>query len=251
MFDKMTTGGGRRMRLLTIAGLVLAPVLVLSACSGSSSGGAPKATPSSPGVAFETQSATAILAAAKTDATAQGSVHDDAHGQVGGLALTGKLDVSATEGTQLSHFGTHPIEEVFTGGVAYVRGDSFTLEQIVGLTHAQAIQYAGKWLAVHAGDPAYADAIDGMTMASGLHTTLDLVSAKSIGTSTVNGLQVVGISGRDPEGDNETVYIRVASPHLPVTSHSSGSDANVDETFSRWGEPVHASVPPGAVRAPH
>jgi hypothetical protein len=252
MFDRMTTRGWPTVRLRSIAGLLSAPVLILTACSSSSSGGSHTTPTAIATTAFATQSATAILAASKADAEAKGSVHDEGRGQVGGgLSLVGHIDVNATEGTQSSQFGPHPVNEIFAGGVAYVRADAFALEQVVGLTHAQASQYAGKWLAFHAGDAGYADAIDGMTLASGLHTTLDLVSAKTVGTSTVNGVQVVGVAGRDPDGDTETVYISVASPHLPVSSHSTGNGADVQETFSRWGETVHASAPPGAVRAPH
>ncbi|MFL6238557.1 MAG: hypothetical protein ACJ735_03545 [Actinomycetes bacterium] len=229
----------------------LAALLAISSCGGSSSGSKAKGQSASPTPAFQSLSAAEILAAAKADGEAKASVRDVAAGQLGPNALNGRLDVNREEGSQELHLGSNAMSEVFVDGIAYVKGDAVTLEQIVGLTSAQAKKYAGKWIAFHSQDEAYADAIDGMTLASDLDDSLDLTSAKKTDVTSVNGVTAIGVSGKDPSGEAETVLISVNAPHLLLTAHSSGDGFDVTETFSQWGQAVHVQAPAGAIRAPH
>src|SRR5437763_11738608 len=116
----------------------LAALLAISSCGGSSSGSKAKGQSASPTPAFQSLSAAEILAAAKADGEAKASVRDVAAGQLGPNALNGRLDVNREEGSQELHLGSNAMSEVFVDGIAYVKGDAVTLEQIVGLTSAQA-----------------------------------------------------------------------------------------------------------------
>jgi hypothetical protein len=229
-----------------ISGATAVGLAVVSGCGSSKSPG-PAASPAS---SFQTLSATQILAAAKADGAAKKSVHVTATGTLDGQRMQGELDAAASTGRSTLRIGAHTLEQALVAGVAYARADEVALEEVVGLPAAQARAYAGKWIAFRRGDKSYADATEGLTLRSGLADELDVTQAVKLNVNTVNGVQTVGISGKAPTGEPETVYISLTAPHLPLEARTGTPGSLITETFGQWGEDVNVSAPADSVRLP-
>jgi hypothetical protein len=192
------------------------------------------------------QTLAAILAAGK----AQRSVHYVSDSMRGIALLHIDCDATRTTGIQRITYEKNGVTGYITIRVvahtAYVRGDSFTLQNYIGLKQSAAEKFAAQWIRAPQTDRAYASIATGVTLPSlidGLRITglLTLVPTSAIGSQRVIG--VSGTIGQPPIG--AAVYARADGTLLPVGEivHS----GLLVGMFSKWNEPVRVQVPARAV----
>jgi hypothetical protein len=128
------------------------------------------------------------------------------------------------------------------GDTEYEKGDVAGLEDDLGLTDAQATQYAGQWISIPIGDQEYTT--DGLTLASVVHDRIPLGRLKVLERKW-HGKRFLVVKGKTARGYSSTLRARAGS-RLPV--HFSGGmiDAWIDSSFSKWNEPLHVEAPANA-----
>jgi hypothetical protein len=214
-------------------------VLVVAAAAGAAT------------VAYAAQSPNALRASILAAARAQHSVHWSAKDVVGNVLVTSGADVTADAGIQRVHFqlGTQKsrVEIVVINDTAYVQGDATGLELNLGLTKAQATQYAGQWISIPKGDKLYATTSEGDTVGSLVDAITPHGRLSSIATK-VHGARVIGVRGISGTGKKKTAEVlvtRATGKRLPIESDSftPGTGYADHTTFSKWNEPVHVQAP--------
>ena len=197
----------------------------------------------------------AFRASVVRTALAQKSLRWVEHDYAGNVAVSSSADVNAHSGTQYltvtigKQSGT--IHIVFINGIAYVEGQALGLAVNLGLTNAQATQYAGRWISVTKGDKAYAATADGLTLASIVHDVtphgpLELVKKEFHGKQ-VFALEALGGPQQAP------VFRVLVAPRkgqrLPIEASSINPSRalSTHTDFSRWNEPVNVHAPSGSI----
>jgi hypothetical protein len=193
----------------------------------------------------------ALRASIVAAALAQKSVHWAEHDLVGGAQISSSADVGANFGTQRvtvdvgRQKGT--IHIVFISHTAYVSGDAFGLVANLGLTKAQAKQFANTWISIPRGDKAYRAVSGGLTLASIIHGVTPRGTLKAVKTKE-HGMRVFVLEGAKGTGKKRvvgTIVARASGKPLPIESiavdpaHEVLSRAD----FSKWNEPVHVAAP--------
>lgn len=187
-------------------------------------------------------------------ALAQKSLRWVEHDYAGHVVVTSSADVNANSGTQFltvqngKQSGT--IHIVFVNGIAYVQGEAFGLAVNLGLTSAQATQYAGEWISVTKGDKAYAATADGLTLASIVHDITPHGSLELVKKS-LHGKRVLALEGLSGPQQARVFHVLVAPPRgkqLPIEASSiDPARALFTHTdFSKWNESVNVQAPSGA-----
>ena len=188
-------------------------------------------------------------------ALAQKSLRWVEHDYAGNVAVSSSSDVNANSGSQFltvkigKQSGT--IHIIFINGIAYVQGEALGLAVNLGLTNAQATQYAGRWISVTKGDKAYAATADGLTLASIVHDVtphgpLELVKKEFHGKQ-VFALEALGGPQQAP------VFRVLVAPRkgqrLPIEASSINPSRalSTHTDFSRWNEPVNVHAPSGSI----
>jgi uncharacterized protein YfiM (DUF2279 family) len=223
------------MRRMAILLLALAAAVAVAA--GASAAQSPQALRS------------AILAAGGT----QHSVHYVSVQTHRSVRIRMVSDVSETEGTQRISF-VHSSQSgqmtvLVRNRTAYVRGDTFTLENYMGLTKAEAKRYGGQWISIPHTTSGYADVAAGVTLPSVLHTLYPKGSPKRVAGSAQGrkaiGVRVVGhATGLRYV---ETLWANAAGKPLPLEEDVTAKGTSTQIGFAHWNEPVHVNVPMHAV----
>jgi hypothetical protein len=194
------------------------------------------------------QTLAAILAAGK----AQRSVHYVSDSTNGVALMHLDSDAARTTGIQRITFQkngiTGHVTVLVVAHAAYFRGDSFTLQNFMGLKTSAATKFAARWIRVPQTDPAYASIATDVTLPSliaGLHINglLILVPESAIGRQRVIGVR--GTVGQPPVA--AALYARAHGAPLPVGEIEQGGAVAATSLFSGWNEPVRVQGPARAV----
>jgi hypothetical protein len=182
------------------------------------------------------------------------SVHAAASNHIGSRSVNVSEDVAQKDGRQNITISVQKANGQGTvelaGGAAYFKGDSFWLQQYMGIPASLASKHAGDWIKVPSTNRGYATVADGITVGScvselGLSAPLRLTKPK-----TIAGQSVVGIRGKS-HGISATLYVRKSGVPLPVSEVASGKSGStpvsVSGVLSKWGETVKVSAPKHSV----
>jgi hypothetical protein len=243
----------RACRSLAAATLALGAAALVASCGGGTTGSKPPAhaaTPAAaaPAAALASLPPRQILSKALAAAAAAGSVHFTGTDRSSSGTTTYDQNASAGEGNQIittSGGGRLTIRVV--AGVGYLRGNATALSQII--PNGPVSQLAGRWIAIHPGDPGYQDFTDGVTLASVLAEFTPTGSLASTDPQTVDGQSVIGVKGVAPaaagvlRGQPVTLYMMAAGRPLPVAFQGGSGTDQENVAFTGWGETVHMVVP--------
>lgn len=224
--------------------------VALIATSGSSS-----VTPASP-------AARALVRAALRSTVKGGSFHYVSRfTSQGQTPQTTVGDAGPSSGKQVITIGTDTFTVLVIGTACYFQGNARQMVDQLGLPVAVAAAHAGQWISLAPGDLPYQSVFVAVTTQSALDSNIAFAPHQESGTFTRAGYRVIGITGAMT---NETVngstlkakgtatlYVTKTRPHLPVEYTQSGKIDKVQSKlvmiFSKWGEAVSVTTPPGAV----
>ena len=144
---------------------------------------------------------------------------------------------------------TGQVTVLVVADTAYVRGDAFALANYMGFSAASADGFAGRWLQIPKTASGYATVAAGVRLKS---TLAELVLPRprlALPETMLHGQRVVGIrhtSKTSGQPVTDTVYLRVASPTLPVAEVASKGPNRFNVTLSNWNKPITVSPPENA-----
>jgi hypothetical protein len=249
-----------RCRMRKIVAGVLGALIAVTAASCSSSSPAAKSSGSSKTASVGSLSGKTpaqILKAATASANKTGSTHYVLTAVEGSSSQTISGDASATEGQQTVVQGTQMIQVIYTGGIAYVKGNSGGLTSAMGFTASVAATYANKWIAVHSTDSLFKSIVSAVTLAGTLAQLNPTGTLTLTGPTTVAGRQAIGVKGGLPGTPQSgvtgktTLYVAASDPTVPLKFNGTaaeGTEHVVDTgTFTDWGKALKLTVPAGAV----
>jgi hypothetical protein len=210
----------------------------LPGCGGGSS------SSSSSGSGVQDKSPEDILAATKVASDAARSVHVSGSIVSGGSPITLDMSLLAGKGGrgQLSEGGLS-FELIQVGDTVYIKGSPAFYKHIGGSAAAQLLQ--GKWLKA----PASNSDFSSLSQLTDLRQLVDQTlsnhgsSLAKIGTSTINGQKVVGITDKSKGG---TLYIATTGTPYPIQIAKSGSGGG-KINFDRWNSSVTVAAPANAI----
>jgi len=209
------------------------------------------------------KAATALYTSAITAAGKQTSVHYVAKSSESGKSLTITASSSATAGTQKIVLYTGKKASGHLSGrlvdkVAYFKGDTFGLEEYLGMPATLAPKYSGKWIYFSSATKSYAP----IAASFGLSAAVGQISMKGPykqGTSRVNGKAATTLTGANTasgkKGKPGSATLAVAAQGTPLPIRFLGkslvSKKLVTDTvnYGRWGLKVSPKAPKGAVPA--
>jgi hypothetical protein len=209
----------RRIAILAIA---LALCTLLGACGSSSS------SPSSP------KDVRASIVAA---ALAQQSVHwTESFSNIRSSRRSADVCAASAMEHVTIDMGGSPgkVKILRVGETEYEKGDVAGLEYDLGLSEAKATQYAGQWISIPNGDPAYTGY--GLTVASVVHDALPHGRLK-VSPRTSQGARLLAVQGKF------STLLAHAGSRLPVAYSGGAVDVWIKGRFSRWNEPLHIHAP--------
>jgi hypothetical protein len=244
---KARAASGLAAVLARLSGLAL-----LAGCSGSqpaARGGLASMPPS------------LILAEARAAAETAGSMHYVQTGRTTRQAAMNVGDASSSMGHDVMTISDGAQATVLLmGDVAYVRANVTALTGFFLLPDTTASRMAGRWISVRSGTAGYRRLWDGLSFEMTTGSVLDAVTPVGPLTKaparTINGRLVVGVHGKVPAwtgaaaGTTETLYIAATGQPLPVSCQEIYRSSRVTTAFSRWGETVQVTAPPGVTPIP-
>jgi hypothetical protein len=238
-------GFGLRRKLLPLVG---AGILV--GCLGVTTP-AHATTPS-----FGSQTADAIIAQTRAAMSSAGSVSASGKGSmkisgVGNVTVSEHDYSSMTSGTQILQItSTHvkagttlPSASVLdVGGQLFVDANAPFWASSAGLTDAEAVNAANRWVQIQPSSPLYATAAADLTMPSLL---TDLFSSHNFhkgNVRTIDGVRSIAITYTNTGEDSghATCYVALGENHLPVSISLGGESFR----FSSWGQMKAVTAPP-------
>ena len=184
-----------------------------------------------------------IVAAATNAARSSGSVHAVTTTENQGVLLSWVNDTGTDSGEQTITGGPAKATAIVVNGGTYFTANQQGMMTIFSASASVAHQTAGKWLSLAATDPAAKAVADSLTMNSLLSESTPQNPLSNLGTSTVKGNSVVGISGSGPGGTTAILYVSATGQPLPVEEIVRDSSHSETTIFSDWGEPVHLAPP--------
>jgi hypothetical protein len=205
-------------------------------------------------------SAPRLLHAALAALRAGGSVHVDINSIAHGGSVAFSEDATGTGGRQvITMDGTGHATILLIRGVDYVRADTQTLQEFFEVPLTQAEQAAGRWISLRPGQKlgtsTYDDVTAGITLSS-VATELQVGNPLSkTAPATVAGRPVIGVQAPVPASDGlrgakVVLYVTDDAALRPVRYELVGGGSTRDTiSFSRWGEKLSLTAPPGAVPA--
>ncbi|HWG09551.1 MAG TPA: hypothetical protein VN672_11165 [Solirubrobacteraceae bacterium] len=214
-------------------------VAILAGCGGGSS----SSSSSSAGNGVQDKSPAEILTATKAASDAATSVHVSGSIVSGGSPITLDMNLLAGKGGRgkLSESGLS-FELIQVGNTVYIKGSPEFYKHIGGSAAAQLLE--GKWLKAPASSADFAS----LSRLTDLRQLVDQTlsnhgSLTKVGTSTVAGRKVVGISDKSEGG---TLYIAATGQPYPIQIVKRGSSGG-KITFDRWNGTVALAAPANAI----
>jgi hypothetical protein len=237
---------------LTAAAATLSGLAFLAGCGGSqpaAQGGVASMPPN------------LILAEARAAAETAGSVHVVQTGRTTRETAMNVGDVSSSMGHDVMTLSDGAQATVLlTGDVAYLRANLAALTGYFLLPGTTASRMAGRWISVRSSTAGYQRLWDGlsfeMTTGSVLDADTPVGPLTKTPTRTIDGRLVVGVRGKVPAwtgaapGTTETLYVTATGQPLPVSCQEIYRSSQVTTAFSRWGETVQVTAPPGVTPIP-
>lgn len=247
-------------RLLTAAAGV-ATVLAVALCAPAISGATTTAGSTASG---RPTTGKALLAAALQAADRQKSVHFVAESSLDGRSVQITASTSATAGTQKIVLRSGKTTGHVTGRlvdkIVYFRGDTFGLEEYLGMPTTLAPKYTGKWISFSPSTQDYKGIEKTMTFSAAMGQ-ISLTGPFSTGTSTAYGQAAVTVIGTMTTTNTKgkkvkakgTLYLPATGTLLPIKFVGKEKQGSKVETgtvvFSQWGLKVAPAAPKGAVAA--
>lgn len=205
-----------------------------------------------------------MLAAALQAADRQKSVHFVAESSLDGRSVDITASTSATAGTQKivlrSGKTTGHVAGRLVDKLVYFRGDTFGLEEYLGMPATLAPNYTGKWIYFSPATQDYKGIEKSMTFSAAIEQ-ISLTGPFTTGTSTVNGQAADTVTGTTTTTNTKgkkvkgkaTLYLPATGTPLPmrfVGQEKQGSKVESGTVvFSQWGLKVAPSAPHGAIAA--
>jgi hypothetical protein len=198
-----------------------------------------------------------ILALALAAAKAEGTSHWGENIRWGGSYVHSRSHTGVGQGDQTiagTLWGNGTIL-VVSPRMAYGKGDAKFLESQLSLTAGQATKYAEQWISVPSSSPSFESFVGGLTLSSVTWGITPVSPLSLTRTRTVDGQNVVGVSGWAPDFTKgeviDTLYVATAAPNLPVelVQHgtANGSAFAATDPFYGWGKPVSVTAPAKAI----
>ncbi len=247
---------GTAAMAVTAAGAIAVPVDVAEAApagasSGSGSGSGATATAS----ATATATATASTLYKEALATTRGwSVHYASNSTSSNQTLIERGDAGPASASQTVTMGKGTISILVIGGFTYVKGNATGLQNLAGLSSAQATEAAGQWIEFATSNAAFAPVVQGVR-SQDIAKELALKAPLSLGHArTLDGLAVEAIEGTQTFGRTSrhvVLYVRARGTHVPVEEDSVNADGkpSSDEhvAYSKWGERIRPQAPKATI----
>jgi hypothetical protein len=236
----------------TTLGIVLCVPLIAAAATGTTTTTSTTAA----------NTATALYKSAITAAKQQKSLHFLAKSTESGRSVTIKGASSATAGTEqvlmIANKSTGHVTGRLVNKVVYFKGDTFGLEEYLGMPATLAPKYAGKWIFFSPATKSYAAIAQAFTPSAAVGQ-ISMKGPYSKTPSTVNGQAATLLTGRNTatgkKGKKGSATLAVASTGTPLPIRFQGkgtvSKKAVTERvdYSGWGSPVSPKTPQGAIPA--
>jgi hypothetical protein len=207
-----------------------------------------------------TKNAQSEYQAAVKAATNQ-SVHFQTDVIQGNVTLQQSGDAGTNSGSEslTVHNGkvTERMSAEVVGKTGYVKGNKAGLQNILGLTAAQAGKYAGQWLSFPMSNSNLAQLAAGL-MRSQVATELSFSGPFTFASdATVNGQHAIGIKGSVSTNTGsavpEVLYVPSTGKPLPIEEVTNPGASERSSTihgtvaFSNWGEQVAVPAPAHSV----
>jgi hypothetical protein len=168
------------------------------------------------------------------------------------LQETGNAGPASASQTVL--LGKGSISILVIGDISYVKGNVNGLEDLAGLSSAQAAEAAGQWIEFSTDNAAFAPVVEGVR-STDLAKELALKSPLSLAhASKLNGEAVDAIDGTQAIGkksEHVVLYVRAEGTHVPVEEDSvntKGQHTDAEHiVYSRWGEQVRPEAPKATI----
>jgi hypothetical protein len=198
-----------------------------------------------------------LMASALAAGRSQRSVHyASVAGGSSGISVRMVGDAAVDRGIQRITYTrnrvTGHVTVIVVSNTAYVRGDAFTLMHDMGFSAAAAAQQAGKWIVIQHSSKAFAPVAADVRLASTIDSLKLPAPLTAVAKTVIHGQHVVGIRSSHPVSGHpttQTLYVRAASPMLPVAEIGRQGATRVRVVYSNWNEPVHLSAPPVTIAA--
>jgi hypothetical protein len=218
------------------AALVLAALLALAGCGGSSG---------SKGNGVTSESPAAALAAAKGAAEGAGSVRIAGHATEKGTPVGLNVQLVAGRGAQgeISQ-GSLSFYMIELGGTMYIKGSPAFYRHFGGAAAAQLFE--GKWLKAPANSPEFAplrSLTDMHTLLGSLLSSSQATTLKRAGTATVEGSNALVLT--DPTS-HSALYIATTGKPYPLVVTKAGAEGG-RLALTQWDAPVSLRAPAGAI----
>jgi hypothetical protein len=196
-----------------------------------------------------------ILRDSLVAAGARADFHYRAVWQTGGLTQSIVGDARLSSGTQSVSVGGARFNAELVDQVVYFRGDAAALRNQLGLPTTTASSDTGKWISLQQADGPYQSIEEGLTTEMALSQVL--IVPRAVASHGTKGARSVRITGPIPPGSRNQVVRGTARldvsarTKLPSSYLARGSNGgqpwSASITFTRWGEDVPVTTPPGAL----
>ena len=159
-------------------------------------------------------------------------------------------DAESNSGAQYVVSGPDMVVAQLIGTSAFLRGNTGGLEDIFGMTPAEATHYAGQWIVFRPTDAIYRSVAQAVTLEGVLGTLKPTGSLEKSSPTTVSGHSVVGVRGGLPDPSKQgvsTLWVATSVPTVPIGVEAQTKSVTEFAVFTKWGEHFHLSPPSGAV----
>jgi hypothetical protein len=196
--------------------------------------------------------ASQLVQAAFTNASARGAVHEVESGDDNSMGGTGSDDVSLRSGRQIitNTEGVHA-KVLVDGPVAYISGNNKALVSYFGFPKTVAQRIGDRWVRIPSSNSYYSTVADDATLPSALSEIEPSGHLTEIGVSKIDGQSAIGVRGSLPSGvkgrGTETIYFTDSAHPLPLAGTFARDGNKTTFTFSKWGEHVAATPPTDAI----
>jgi hypothetical protein len=216
---------------------------------------APVGAASAPSQSAQSEYEAAVKAATnqsvhfQTDVT-QGRVRLQQSGDAG--SHSGSEALTIHNGNLTEHMNTELV-----GNTGYVKGNTTGLQNILGLSAAQAHKYQGQWLSFPISNSNLAQLVGGL-LKSQVATELGFSGPYTHASdATVNGRNAIGIKGKVSTSDGtsvpEILYVPSTGKPLPIeevtnpNAKAQASTIHGTVSFSNWGQRHEVPAPAHSV----
>jgi hypothetical protein len=168
-------------------------------------------------------------------------------------------DAGPASGTQMIHVGKGArltdASLIVIGDLTYVKGNVLAMEDLTGLSPAEAARATGHWVMFSSDNAAFSQVVVGVRSRD-VAQEVALKGPYTMGPSRVlRGHEVIALRGtQSPLGaprTHDVLYVRASGRHLLVEEDTVGAQGKPNGAehivFSKWGERVRPRAPDAAL----